>query len=203
MSFLSAAFFSWVQGAPFYIDVHSQAVSLLPPGNGRTWLDVGCGPGLMARLARERRYDVLGIDRDPAMIRLAMCHTRGKQGCRFEVGDLNRVSGRYSADVVSAASLLFVLPDPGQAIKQLWDCVRLGGRLLVIETTEKMAPEVAREVRKTMQPGRRLVLTMWARARRGRAVSPDVFREVPAQSTECIPLLNGLVQAWSFVKGPA
>lgn len=202
MSFLSAAFFSWVQSAPFYADVHSEALTLLPSGEGKTWMDVGCGPGLVARLACHRGYDVLGIDRDPQMIRFARRNAREERRCRFEVGDLNGLSGRQSADVVSAASLLFAVPDPQAAIRQLWDCVRPGGSLLVIETTEKMTPEGARRFSRTTPLGRHPALALWARARRGRSVAASVFDLPAAHSRVCTPLMGGLVQAWIFRKEP-
>lgn len=44
MSFRMALCFAWVQGAQFYADLHEEAVAPLPPGEGTTWLDVGC-PG--------------------------------------------------------------------------------------------------------------------------------------------------------------
>lgn len=200
---MSAAFFSWVQDASFYVDVHSQAVRLLPPGNGRTWLDVGCGPGLVARLACDRGYDVLGIDRDPEMVRFAERNARVDQRCRLEVGDLSHLSDQYSADVVSAASLLFVVPDPTTAIRQLWDCVRPGGNLLVIEATELMNPEGARKVRPMTRCGRRFALTLWARTRNGKTVDRDVFRSLTARSSVCTPLLGGLINAWVFSKAEA
>ena len=65
MGYLSAAFFTWVQSAQFYVDLHTQAIELLPTGDGKSWLDVGCGPGLVARLARSRGYDVLGLTKTP------------------------------------------------------------------------------------------------------------------------------------------
>jgi trans-aconitate methyltransferase len=203
MTLVSAAFFSWVQGAPFYVEVHTQAVDLLPPGSGKTWLDIGCGPGLVGRLACNRGYDVLGIDRDPGMVRFAMRNARSNPRCRYAVGDLNRVAGQHSADVVSATSLLFVLPDPKVAIQQLWDCVRTGGRLLVIETSERMTPTAARRVKNTMPPGRRIALKLWARTRNGKSVAPEIFESLSAHASECTPLLSGLVHAWVFVKEPA
>ena len=68
MSQLAARFFNYVQGAEFYRDLHQQAVSLLPPGSGSLWLDVGCGPGLLTRLAAEHGYQATGFDIDPTMI---------------------------------------------------------------------------------------------------------------------------------------
>ena len=163
MSYLSAAFFTWVQGAQFYVDLHTQAIEQLPTGNGKSWLDVGCGPGLVARLARNRGYDVLGLDQDATMIRMAAHISRRDTHCRFEVGDLEHTSSQHSADVVSAASLLFILPDPTAALHQLWRCVRPHGYLLVIETTSLMTPELARQVSDTTPPGRRLALHLWVR----------------------------------------
>ena len=51
MSMAAAALFAWVQSAPGYRRVHDDAVGLLGPGDGRAWLDAGCGPGLVTRLA--------------------------------------------------------------------------------------------------------------------------------------------------------
>lgn len=201
MGYRSAAFFCWVQGAPFYIGLHRQAVELLPAGDGKSWLDVGCGPGLLARLAHSRGYRVLGLDPDPAMIRLARHNARRDAGCRFTIGDLQQASNRHRADVVSAASLLFVLPDPAAALHQLWRCVRPRGRLLVLETTGLMTPAGAQRISHTVRPGRRLALHLWAHARRGRAVAAQVFESLPTQSAACTPLLGGLVHAWTFAKG--
>lgn len=203
MSSLSAAFFSWVQGARFYIDAHAEAVALLPCGKEKTWLDAGCGPGLVARLASRRGYEAIGIDRDRKMIERAVHLARNEPSCRFEIADLDGLAAKYSADVVSAASLLFVVPDPETALVQLWNCVRPGGSLLIVETTEKMAPRAALQVMKRVRPGRRLALLLWARARQGRAVTPAVYGRLAPVSGSCTPLLEGLVSAWIFKKDMA
>jgi SAM-dependent methyltransferase len=200
VSWFSARLFTWIQGAAFYTDVHAEAVRLLPRGDGRRWLDVGCGPGLVARLASERGYDALGIDRDPAMVRAARDLTQNER-CRFEVGELGRgVAERHSAHVVSAASLLIVLPDPRAGLVELWDCVSPGGTLLVVETTEQMTPERARSVAPHTRPGRRAALSLWARARSGRALDPRLFDTIDARARGDHALLDGLVRAWTFEK---
>jgi SAM-dependent methyltransferase len=200
MSRFSAELFSWIQGAAFYEDLHGNAVRLLPPGDGRTWLDVGCGPGLVTRLAGRHGYDAVGIDRDPAMIRAARRIARD-EGCRFEVGELGIEQPPHSGDVVSAASLLIVLPDARRALAQLWACVRPGGILLVIETTTHMTPERAKSVAPRTRPGRRTALALWARARRGHAIDPTVFDGLDSASRERHALLEGLVDAWILRKG--
>jgi trans-aconitate methyltransferase len=200
VSRFSAALFSWIQGAAFYEDLHREAVCLLPPGHGKRWLDVGCGPGLVARLAGRHGYDAMGIDRDPAMIRAAR-RIAGAEACRFDVAELGSAGSRHAADVVSAASLLIVLPDVRGALARLWACVRPGGALLVIETTPNMTPERAKSVAPRTRPGRRAALALWARARSGRAIDPAVFDGLDSSSRERHALLEGLVDAWILRKG--
>lgn len=203
MSWLSAQFFSWIQGAAFYMDLHAEAVHGLPPGDGRTWLDVGTGPGLIARLASEHGYDVHGIDRDPAMVEAARARVQNGT-CRFGVAKLgDDTAQRYSADVVSAASLLILLPNAREGLARLWACVRPGGTLLVVETTKEMTPIRARGVAPAQRPGRRAALDLWARARSGRALDPALFDQLDAKVRRVQPLLDGLVCAWTFEKSSA
>ncbi len=198
MSASSAALFSWVQGAGFYVDAHAEAVNLVPPGHG-DWLDVGCGPGLVARLAAPRGYTVIGVDSDPHMVRRARQLARGVGSCTFETRALDSVAAEC-ADVVSASSLLCVLPEPSKGLHTLWSAVRPGGKLLVLETTEEMIPDRARAVMSVVRPGRRRVLEMWARARHGHALDASMFDSLPAASRAHHLLLDGLVAAWIFTK---
>ena len=137
------------------------------------------------------------------MIRMAAHKSHRDRHCRFEVGDLEHTSSQHRADVVSAASLLFVLPDPTAALHQLWRCVRPQGYLLVIETTNLMTPELARRVNDTTPSGRRLALHLWAHARNGKAIAAKVYESLPSVSTLRTPLLHGIVATWMFKKGPA
>jgi ubiquinone/menaquinone biosynthesis C-methylase UbiE len=165
-------------------------------GAGKAWLDVGTGPGLVARLAVEHGYDAVGLDRDSAMVsaaRRVMAH------CRFEVGDVFEL-GQRRADVVSAASLLVLLPEPERALLAMWRILRPGGVLLAIETTPAMTPAAARKVR--VSSGR-TALALWARARNGRALDAAIFERAPAAAYERHLLLDGLVAAHILRKGAA
>jgi len=198
MGALAAHFFSYVQDADFYRDLHREAVVLLPEGAGRTWFDVGCGPGLVARLAHQRGYDATGFDIDTDMVRLACRRSAAAAGLRYvESGLYDLVVNHGRADVVSAASLLNVLPDRRAAFLQLLDAVAPGGTLLVVETSETMASLCAGDRRRKLASGHRAwVLWLWARARRGtRAV--DIEALCPEEyAVQHHPLLGGLVDAW-------
>lgn len=198
---IGAVLFSWVQGATFYRDLHKTAVDSIPTGSGKTWLDVGCGPGLVSRLAAAQNFAVVGIDYSPSMIVAArLIATWKKAPVRFEVGDLASLLGR-EAHVVSAASLLAVLPDKEQALKTLWNCVLPKGHLLIIEPTDLMNPANARNVIKNGLPkGRTNALKLWSKARANRAVDPNIFDTINAAEIHCLPLLSGLVKAWILTK---
>lgn len=198
MSRLGAGLFAWVQAAPAYADLHARAVALLPEGRGRAWLDVGCGPGLVARLAAERGYLVRGLDRDPAMVRAARHRAAHLDTCRFAVGDVDGLAPDAQADVVSAASLLVVLPDPGAGLQRLWQCVRPGGHLLVVEATAGLTLANVRRLRS--RASSRLVLALWAWMRQGRSLDPRIFDRLPAATAREVALLDGLVAARVYGK---
>jgi 2-polyprenyl-3-methyl-5-hydroxy-6-metoxy-1,4-benzoquinol methylase len=192
--------FTWIQGAQFYKDVHQQAVELLPPENGQ-WLDVGCGPGLVSRQAALRGYRVSGIDSNERMIvaakRLAK---RQSLAIDFRVGSVFDLRV-HSADVVSAASLLAVLDDKQRGLQCLWNAVKPGGTLLLVEPTEKMNPENARRLLANGLPSKRSRgILLWAKARENRAVPELLYNQIGAQTVTRYELLGGLVAAWLLCK---
>lgn len=198
---LAATLFTWLQGAEFYRNLHQVAVDSLSEGDAKQWLDIGCGPGLVARLAAAKGYAVTGIDANANMLKaarwLAWWH---KSSATFQQGDLDSLSGQR-AEVVSAASLLAVLDDRRQGLLALWDSVLPGGHLLVIEPTQEMTPENAAKLIRSGLPGKRLRgLTLWAASRNGRAVDPQLFKQLQVADMRYLELLDGLVGAWIFRK---
>jgi 2-polyprenyl-3-methyl-5-hydroxy-6-metoxy-1,4-benzoquinol methylase len=197
MNGASARLFAWVQGAAFYADVHRDAVALV----GRTqgdWLDVGCGPGLVACLAADAGFTVTGIDRDPRMVREANRRARGRT-ITFDIGEVEDLEPAV-ADVVSATSLLATLPDPITGLHSLWNAVRPGGTLLIVEATASMTPEGVHAVAVRLPPHRRSALTWWARARHGRSLDPRVLDSILAERRTSTPLLHGLIDATVFTR---
>ncbi len=196
---LWAHFFSYVQSAGFYAELHRRSVQLLPSGSGDTWFDVGTGPGLVARLAAEHGYRSNGFDVDEAMIGEARANSSDMpMPVEFEVFGLNELaaSGR-KAGVVSAASLLAVLGDRDGALHQLMSCVGTGGALLVIETTELMQPSMALAWLRRNGFGRRnWVLLLWAWVRtRQTAVNLSAL-EHQGYQVDHADVFSGLVSAW-------
>lgn len=198
LSFLSAHFFRHVQGADFYRQLHEQAVALVGPGSGRSWIDVGCGPGLVTRQAWARGYAVTGTDLDEWMLRLARLQSEGPSAPRYVQVDLAGLRGQCGqADVVSAASLLMVMPDRRLALAQLLETVAPGGTLLVVETGQTMSQPVRPSLIQGLARGKRAwVLQLWARMRQGRPFVNVAELCPPGWRAERHDLLEGLVHAW-------
>jgi len=198
---IASTLFTWIQGADFYRDLHKEAVDLLPAGEGKLWMDIGCGPGLVSHLAAQRGYQVTGIDSDPQMIQSAKRIAKQKGiSINFKTGDVFDLP-KDSADVVSAASLLAVLGDKVSGLNSLWSCIRSGGSLLIIEPTNQMTIENAEQLIKNGLPRKRINgLRLWSRARQGNTINPAIFETLNAEKTEYTTLLHGLVGAWVFTK---
>jgi ubiquinone/menaquinone biosynthesis C-methylase UbiE len=198
---IASTLFTWLQEADFYYDLHRQAVEALPAGEGETWLDIGTGPGLVARLAAARGYRATGIDTNPQMIRTARrIAQREHSYADFQTGELAMLPTE-SAYVVSAASLLAVLPGRMSGLASLWKALKPGGLLLVIEPTDQMTPANAeRFIRKGIYRKRILGLRMWTRARQSNIVDPGIYDTLQAASMRFVPLLHGMVGAWIMQK---
>ena len=198
---ISTLLFTWLQGANFYFDLHKQAVESLPVGNGELWLDIGCGPGLVTRFAAERKYRSIGLDTDLQMIASAKwLARRAHSSADFQMGDFTTLPAE-SAQVVSAASLLAVLPDREAGLRSLWRLLRPGGTLLIVEPTNQMTSEnTARAIQNGLPQKRILGLYMWANARQGNIVSPFIYETLNVDSIHFVPLLQGLVGAWVIQK---
>lgn len=203
---VGAALFAWLQSADFYYQLHKYAVELLPPGENQLWYDVGCGPGLVARLAAGHGYRATGFDMSAAMIKQAhRISALQYSSARFTPQGIEALAASTapSAEVVSAASLIAVLDDKVAGLNQLWQLVAPGGALLIIEPTNKMAVTAALSLLRAGLPGRHSSgLLFWARARQGRSAAVVVRAWQPAGEIErhYTPLLDGLVGAWIFRK---
>ena len=198
MGIITSRLFGLIQGADFYWQLHRQAVALLPPGQGKMWFDIGCGPGLVAQLARAHGYRAAGFDQDAAMVRHARTRSAGHADLSFvHMGLASVVTHHGRGHVVSVASLLYVVPDRRAALVDLLDAVGEGGTLLVVETSAAMAALPTSFRASDYASGHRAwILRLWVRARRHREPVDVVALCPPGHTVEQYPLLGGLVNAW-------
>lgn len=192
------ALFSWLQDAEFYRAFHVAAVELMGGGRGRSWLDVGTGPGLLARLAAECGYRALGIDRSADMIDLARrLAEQRRSNARFDTSDIETELGRRRQyDVVSASSLVVVTAEPRRTLLQLEAMVAPGGQLLILEASPRMSLRRAFRLLASGQLGERGYLMLaWAIARSGRAFDEAIIQGSGRRVTQH-RLTHGMVNAW-------
>jgi len=84
--------------------------------------------------------------------------------------------------------------DKSAVLDQLIRYVRPGGKLLIVEPTAQLTARAAHELTRLGKLGRRSRgLRLWAHAREGKTIDPQVFR---MHEVERIDLLHGLVAAW-------
>jgi SAM-dependent methyltransferase len=187
--------FAYVQGAGFYRQLLADALAALGAPDGRSLLDVSCGPGALTSIAARAGFTATGIDADPAMISLARTIARRERvGAEFATKRLEDAAGRH-ADVIVAASLLATSSDPFAAVNQLRRLANPGGRLLIIEATPRMTTANARALMRRLPGPRRATLLLWALARRGQALDQDVIGHLEVDTRHDHDLLNGLVTA--------
>lgn len=197
MSVTAAAGFSLVQHAPAYRAILDKVVAATEPQSAAdTWLDVGCGPGQLVRAAAARGFSAIGVDRDRSMVQMARLLGLGTH-TTYAVSD--HMGDLPSATVVSATSLLCQVPDPENALDALWTAVVAGGQLLVLETTDSITPERIRRASPARDVLSAAVLSTWARARAGRALSRRVFDRLPVTGN-ILPLLDDCLELHVFSK---
>lgn len=205
MGYFSARLFTWLQDAEFYRALHQRAVTLLPPGAGQVWLDVGCGPGLVTRLAASAGYDTIGVDADAHMVRAArQLAQRYDSPARFLQQRFGAPHASVAlADVVSASSFLAVVDDVPQVLTQLWQAVRPDGYLLIIEALPGMTLARAnRTIRRGMIRGKGLHgLRLWAAVRQGNIRDHSaLLQTLHAGHVQFAPLLDDMLGAWLISK---
>jgi SAM-dependent methyltransferase len=112
-------------------------VAAVAPTGARV-LEVGCGPGhLSIRLARQHRFDVTGLDLDPAMIARAQANAdrRGssdQRGPSLLVGDVAALAfPDGSFDLVVSTLSMHHWADPTGGLAEIGRILRPGARALI------------------------------------------------------------------------
>lgn len=106
--------------------------SLVPAG--AKVLDCAAGTGEFSLAAAEKAASVLCTDQSPEMLKQAQKKTkkRGLDNISFARRDITALSAPDgSFDVVIAANVLHLLPEPEKAVRELWRVAAPGGRLIL------------------------------------------------------------------------
>lgn len=114
--------------------VLSNFASFCQPQAGWRVLDVGCGPGLLPALFTQYGCRAWGADIDAQMLAQPRLHPLLTQADAVQLPFASQFF-----DLVTASNLLFLLPDPLSALREMARVTRLGGLLAAINPSEHMS----------------------------------------------------------------
>lgn len=138
-------------------------------------LDVGCGEGLGTRVLAARFTRVVGVDISANMIRRARLHAdrAGLSNAEYREADIRCLPFRdNSFDLVTSTSLVYFLPDPVSALREMARVCRPDGRVASFDPAKEltlrraMAAIADGEVRGQASGRAALFLIGWAAASR-------------------------------------
>ena len=113
---------------------HAGLVPFLAPGIAV--LDVGCGTGAIARGIAEmvgREGRVVGVDRDPGLLECARRDQSHIRNLTFQQEDALALPFEREFDIVTSARTLQWISQPLEAITQMRNAAKPGGRIVILD----------------------------------------------------------------------
>lgn len=104
-----------------------EVVELLRPAPGERVLDLGCGTGTLTAAIAERGANVVGLDSDAEMLRVAR---EQHPGLLFQQGDALQYEASEPFDAVFSNAMLHWVTQPEALLRRVASWVRPGGRFV-------------------------------------------------------------------------
>jgi SAM-dependent methyltransferase len=162
-------------------------VELAPADPEARWVEIACGPGLIARAMAARVGSVTGLDLTPAMVEKARSEAAaaGVENVSFEVGDATALD--HPDDSFDGAITRFSLhhiPAPVRVLEEMRRVVRPGGWVVVSDFVTDDEGEAAawqEQIERLRDPSHWALLTPSRIAALGERAGlvADLQREVP------------------------
>jgi SAM-dependent methyltransferase len=169
------------------VETLGAVVDLVPADPGARWVEIACGPGLIARAMAPRVGSVLGLDLTPAMVEKARAEAAaaGVENVSFGLGDATALD--VPDDTFDGAITRFSLhhiPAPVRVLEEMRRVVRPGGWVVVSDFVTDDDGEAAawqEQIERLRDPSHWALLTPSRIAAVGERVGlvPDLQREVP------------------------
>lgn len=110
------------------------AIELADLRAGERLVDIGCGPGIAVRRARELGAEVIGVDPAPVMLRVARARWRRDAGVDWRLGSAESLPVEDGwAQVVWSLSTVHHWADIDAGLAEVHRVLAPGGRLVVLE----------------------------------------------------------------------
>lgn len=149
-------------------ELRREFVAWLAPPPGTHVLDVGCGPGHLARLLAGRDCRVTAVDRGRRMLRIA---SRLAVAEKTPVSFVRACAGRLpfadgSFDLTLATAMVYFVPQPEMVLREMARVTRPGGLVASLDPADSMTTKAMRlysaKQKLNRKDSRKLIL--WARA---------------------------------------
>lgn len=109
-----------------------------------TFLEVGCGGGILLEMVLQTVQRACGIDHSPDMVELARRkNARALSEGRAEIvqGDVQALPwGENHFTCAAGVEMLYFVEDPVQAFRELYRVLRPGGRLVFVAAAQPQSP---------------------------------------------------------------
>ena len=124
--------YATADGATYHFHVRRQRVLELLPGKLGCVADVGCGPGVMVDVVRERGGTFDGFDLSPEMVQEAASLYGHLAGVRFRQGNIEKLEvPDESYDQVICMAVIEYLKTPDLALAEIARILKPGGVAIV------------------------------------------------------------------------
>lgn len=116
----------YTQKASFVPELGGDVLALLAPKSGERIIDLGCGDGALTLRIAESGATVIGLEPSPELAEVARSRN-------LEVidGDAQEPFGSDAYSAVFSNAMFHWLRDPERALRNAYDALRPGGRLVV------------------------------------------------------------------------
>ncbi|MBM4422925.1 MAG: class I SAM-dependent methyltransferase [Chloroflexi bacterium] len=194
-----ADYFSQVQSTPGWEAILQSFArfAALPPHSRA--LDVGCGPGALARHLARDGHTVIGVDADPLMVDRAQYLATGIGGVTFEIGNVQKLRFEDgSFDAALATNVLFLIHDPAVGLREMARVIKPGGIVVMLNPSPNLTLAAAESLadERQLDGVARVSLVNWARAAEShRRLSADdaraLFAAAGLTQFECVEKVGG------------
>ncbi len=149
-------------------DLRREFAEFISPPPGTRVLDVGCGPGHLARWLAQRGCQVTGVDRGWRLIRIAR-RLAAREGLpvRFERAPAERLPFAGAAfDLAVATTVIYWVEQPEAVLREMMRVTRPGGTLATLDPHASMNVAAVRTYCASEQVNRENTrkLVAWAHA---------------------------------------
>jgi 2-polyprenyl-3-methyl-5-hydroxy-6-metoxy-1,4-benzoquinol methylase len=132
----------------------------------------------MSRIVAEQGYEVYSYDLDSSMIFWAKFLNRNRCNVFYEQKDVMNLFCLF--DVVSATSLLSVVPNKKEVLEKLQSLLKTEkSKLILIEPTQEMTVKNVFKMMKDIKTFKYyFMFLIWAKARQNKEIDSNIFKEI-------------------------